>query len=194
MSACANIAQRLYVWLAGWRSAPSPEMKRTWVQRFVNVAVLALNSGLLATEEFPPVLHEVLFIEADGPKELSPEERAAWEEVNARLDWQYAFFPRCSCVLCAKHALGLLTPETTPENSPERILTPPAVSSPGQQPQQKRGRGRPKGSGDIAPRDRRGTQKDWTKARKSFKSREGAKRRKAYLGQQQQQQQQTPPP
>jgi hypothetical protein len=146
---------------------------------------MALNSGLLAAEEFASVFHEVLFIDIDSVKDLSPLDRAAAQAVYHRFEWQYQPTPGCSCIHCTLPALGTLTPGTTPDTSPERNLTPPAVSSPGEQP--KRKRGRPAGSKDIKPRDRRGTQTSWSKAAKSRKSREGAKFRKAVEQQLQQQ-------
>lgn len=133
------------------------------MQRFEIVAVLALESGLLAHDEFELIFHEVVRME---PMVLPPE-------------------------------MGLPTPATTPDYSPELGLMPAAVSPPKQQPQQKKRRGRPVGSKDVTERARRGTQKSWTRAEKSKNSRENLNKRKAIVAQQEQEQQQqlqTPPP
>lgn len=173
-------------------------MNREWVYACVEAAVVALHIGWLAAEEFTSVCHEVVFIESHGEKDLSEMNRAAWRVVYNRADWWNQPVPGCSCVMCAgcscaqcaRPAVGLSTPPGTPGNSPEQSLAAPDIPSPEQQPQKKRP-GRPKGSKDLVPRDRRGTQTRWDKAARSRNSRKNAKKRKVLLGQEQQQQ--TPP-
>ncbi|KAF3054113.1 hypothetical protein E8E11_011745 [Didymella keratinophila] len=172
-------------WIDGWRGASSPETKRYWVHNFVYMANLALDSNLLVIEEFTSILHEILLIEFHGKKDLFPWDRAAVQAVNDRLEWQWQ-------PVCAEAALGLPTLELTPDNPPERNLTPPAISSPEEQ--RKRKRGRPAGSKDVMKRAGRNTQKFLSKAEKSKRSRQTQKERKAIFEQQlqQRQQQQTP--
>ena len=188
-----NIFQMRDTWIAGWRTASSPEQKRFWLS-FVETASLALNSDLLLVEEWASIYHEILFIDFHGQQALEEWDRAAVEAVKSRSDWQWQLVVGCSCVLCAgcscasriEANVALPTPETTLDNSPERNLTPLAVSSPEEQP--KKRRGRPPGQKDLVPRARRGTLKHLAPKDRSRRSRETGQVRRAL-----EQQQQTPP-
>lgn len=156
-----------------------------WVHECVQVAVVVLFSGLLSAEEHSPVLHEVLFLEAEGDKELSHEEKCAWERACAQ--WAYRFNPGCSCVWCAEPPVGLPTPEVSPE---------PVLAAPAEKPKAKRGR--PAGSKDKEKRVPRNTYAGLPAKQisKNYREKRKAKQRKAEqekLHQQQRQQQQTPP-
>jgi hypothetical protein len=166
-------------------------MKRSWAHDFIKLAATALTCGVLTPEEQTSIFHEVVFF---GPyrETLSREtDTAAFQRIwdrDEHFEWRYEPTPGCSCIVCAASAPGLPTLETTPDNSPGRNLTPPAVSSPEEQP--RRRQGRPPGKRELMKRAGRGTLKHLAPKDRSRRSRETGKVRRAL---EQQQQQQTSP-